>query len=136
MNGGDIKKAVVNKGKQMASVGSAAANGNGGKKRRKGTDLKPIVTNETSSMADSSTGSTSSQGYVFPSIVRYHVEMEQCIPRRSHIRSIENQRADALMIRIQRSGRIPPLSSESRVWHSPLSFRIVVVRGGTGNDRR
>ncbi|QKX60233.1 uncharacterized protein TRUGW13939_07376 [Talaromyces rugulosus] len=46
MNGGDIKQAVINKGKQMASVASAAANGNGGKKRRKGTDLKPIVTNE------------------------------------------------------------------------------------------
>jgi serine/threonine-protein kinase SRPK3 len=64
MNGGEIKKAVIEKGKQMASVASAAANGNGGKKRRKGTDLKPIVTNESTSLADSSTGSTSSQGYV------------------------------------------------------------------------
>jgi hypothetical protein len=64
MNGGDIKKTVINKGKQMASVASAAANGNGGKKRRKGTDLQPIVTNESASLADSSAGSTSSQGYV------------------------------------------------------------------------
>jgi hypothetical protein len=64
MNGGDIKKAVINKGKQMASVASAAANGNGGKKRRKGTDLKPIVTNDAPSLQESSTGSTSSQGYV------------------------------------------------------------------------
>lgn len=64
MNGGDFKKAVINKGKQMASVASAAANGNGGKKRRKGTDLKPIVTNETPSLADSSTGTVPSQGYV------------------------------------------------------------------------
>ncbi|KAH8689946.1 putative serine protein kinase Sky1 [Talaromyces proteolyticus] len=62
MNGGDIKKAVINKGKQMASVASAAANGNGGKKRRKGTDLKPIVTNENPAIADSSVASTSSQG--------------------------------------------------------------------------
>ncbi|KAL1983288.1 hypothetical protein VTN96DRAFT_310 [Rasamsonia emersonii] len=46
----------------MASVASAAANGNGGKKRRKGTDLKPIVTNETPSLADSSTGTVPSQG--------------------------------------------------------------------------
>ncbi|KAN0068701.1 Protein kinase-like domain containing protein [Elaphomyces granulatus] len=61
MNGGEIKKAVINKGKQMASAASAAANGNGGKKRRKGTDLKPIVTNENTSLPDSSTGSTSSQ---------------------------------------------------------------------------
>lgn len=64
MNGGDIKKAVINKGKQMASVASAAANGNGSKKRRKGTDLKPIVTNENMAV-DSNSGSTSSQGY-FP----------------------------------------------------------------------
>jgi serine/threonine-protein kinase SRPK3 len=62
MNGGDIKKAVINKGKQMASVASAAANGNGSKKRRKGTDLKPIVTNENMAV-DSNSGSTSSQGY-------------------------------------------------------------------------
>ncbi|KAE8151556.1 putative serine protein kinase Sky1 [Aspergillus avenaceus] len=46
MDGVDITKAVLNKGKQMASVAASAANGNGGKKRRKGTDLKPIVTNE------------------------------------------------------------------------------------------
>lgn len=64
MNGGDIKKAVINKGKQMASVASAAANGNGSKKRRKGTDLKPIVTNENMAV-DSNSGSTSSQGYLF-----------------------------------------------------------------------
>lgn len=62
MNGGDIKKAVINKGKQMASVASAAANGNGSKKRRKGTDLKPIVTNENMAV-DSNSGSNSSQGY-------------------------------------------------------------------------
>lgn len=61
MNGGDIKKAVINKGKQMASVASAAANGNGSKKRRKGTDLKPIVTNENIAAA---TDSASGQGYV------------------------------------------------------------------------
>ncbi|KAL2005140.1 hypothetical protein VTN00DRAFT_2990 [Thermoascus crustaceus] len=62
MNGGDIKKAVLNKGKQMASVAASAANGNGGKKRRKGTDLKPIVTNDAPPLPDSSAGSTSSQG--------------------------------------------------------------------------
>lgn len=52
MDGVDLK-AVLNKGKQMAGVAGQAANGNGGKKRRKGTDLKPIVTNETA--ADSTT---------------------------------------------------------------------------------
>jgi serine/threonine-protein kinase SRPK3 len=42
MNGTDIKKAAINKAKQVAQ----AANGNGGKKRRKGQDLKPIITTE------------------------------------------------------------------------------------------
>jgi len=46
----------------MASVAASAANGNGGKKRRKGTDLKPIVTNDAPPLPDSSAGSTSSQG--------------------------------------------------------------------------
>lgn len=46
MEGVDLTKAMLNKGKQMANVAASAANGNGGKKRRKGTDLKPIVTNE------------------------------------------------------------------------------------------
>jgi serine/threonine-protein kinase SRPK3 len=69
MNGGDIKKAVINKGKQMASVASAAANGNGSKKRRKGTDLKPIVTNENNMAVDSNSGSNSSQGYFYLSVI-------------------------------------------------------------------
>lgn len=42
MNGAEIKKAAINKAKQVAH----AANGNGGKKRRKGQDLKPIITTE------------------------------------------------------------------------------------------
>ncbi|KAF2107937.1 serine/threonine-protein kinase SRPK2 [Lophiotrema nucula] len=42
MNGADIKKAAINKAKQVAQ----AANGNGNKKRRKGQDLKPIITTE------------------------------------------------------------------------------------------
>ncbi|KAH1320398.1 hypothetical protein LV164_008090 [Aspergillus fumigatus] len=51
MDGVDITKAVINKGKQMASVAGNAANGNGGRKKRKGTDLKPIVTNDAASPA-------------------------------------------------------------------------------------
>ncbi|KAJ5691865.1 Protein kinase dsk1 [Penicillium macrosclerotiorum] len=62
MEGVDLTKAVLNKGKQMASVAASAANGNGGKKRRKGTDLKPIVTNDASQAASGhpleSTGAT------------------------------------------------------------------------------
>lgn len=46
MNGGDIKKAAINKAKQVATAANNAANGNGGKKRRKGGDLKPIITTE------------------------------------------------------------------------------------------
>lgn len=44
MNGADIKKAAINKAKAVAQA--ASANGNGGKKRRKGQDLKPIITTE------------------------------------------------------------------------------------------
>ena len=46
MNGNDIKKAAINKAKQVATAANNAANGNGGKKRRKGQDLKPIITTE------------------------------------------------------------------------------------------
>ena len=54
MNGGDIKKAAINKAKQVASAANNATNGNGGKKRRKGTDLKPIITTEGPQSADGS----------------------------------------------------------------------------------
>ena len=53
MNGGDIKKAAINKAKQVATAAinpPAAANGNGSgnaaQKRRKGGNLKPIITTE------------------------------------------------------------------------------------------
>lgn len=61
MDGVDITKAVLNKGKQMASVAAAAANGDPGKKRRKGTDLKPIVTNDAAGLNDPT---PSTEGYV------------------------------------------------------------------------
>jgi hypothetical protein len=72
MNGTDIKKAAINKAKQVAQ----AANGNGssgGKKRRKGQDLKPIITTEQQAaqqqqQQNASPGSTtaSHQKYVQP----------------------------------------------------------------------
>lgn len=72
MDGVDITKAVLNKGKQMASsVAASATNGNGGKKRRKGTDLKPIVTNEAATLGvdpattTTTTTSTTTEGYGF-----------------------------------------------------------------------
>jgi serine/threonine-protein kinase SRPK3 len=62
MDGVDITKAVFNKGKQMAGVATSTANGDGSKKRRKGTDLKPIVTNDQpGSMAE---GGSASERYV------------------------------------------------------------------------
>ncbi|KAL9014887.1 MAG: hypothetical protein Q9173_000473 [Seirophora scorigena] len=57
MNGNDIKKAAINKAKQVATAANNAANGNGGKKRRKGQDLKPIITTEDQQSADSSPNS-------------------------------------------------------------------------------
>lgn len=59
MNGADIKKAAINKAKQVAH----AANGNGGKKRRKGQDLKPIITTEGQKNQDGSPASANSFHY-------------------------------------------------------------------------
>ena len=53
MNGTDIKKAAFTKAKQVATAANNAANGNGTKKRRKGGDLKPIITTEDQQAADS-----------------------------------------------------------------------------------
>ena len=54
MNGGDIKKAAINKAKQVATAANPNSNANAGKKRRKGTDLKPIITTEGAQSADAS----------------------------------------------------------------------------------
>jgi serine/threonine-protein kinase SRPK3 len=60
MNGTDMKKAAINKAKQVAQ----AANSNGGKKRRKGQDLKPIITTEGQGNQNASpAGSTGSFQY-------------------------------------------------------------------------
>lgn len=64
MNGGDIKKAAINKAKQVANAANNAANGNNGKKRRKGTDLKPIITTEDHQLADPSPASASASNHV------------------------------------------------------------------------
>lgn len=67
MEGVDLQS-VLNKGKQMASnVASSATNGTTNKKRRKGTDLKPIVTNDSAMSAGDQPGSTG-DGYVSPFI--------------------------------------------------------------------
>ncbi|KAI9732625.1 MAG: serine/threonine protein kinase, CMGC group [Cirrosporium novae-zelandiae] len=70
MNGGDIKKAAINKAKQVATAANHAANhatnGNNQKKRRKGQDLKPIITTEgqqnNSSSPNTTTSNTTSSG--------------------------------------------------------------------------
>ena len=62
MNGTDMKKAAINKAKQVAQ----AANSNGGKKRRKGQDLKPIITTENQGNQNASpAGSTGSFQYKY-----------------------------------------------------------------------
>ena len=60
MNGTDMKKAAINKAKQVAAQ---AANTNGGKKRRKGQDLKPIITSEGQSGAQNQSPSGSTGGF-------------------------------------------------------------------------
>ncbi|KAL4787143.1 kinase-like protein [Aspergillus varians] len=56
MEGVDLQS-VLNKGKQMATnVAASATNGSANKKRRKGTDLKPIVTSDSATPAADQTG--------------------------------------------------------------------------------
>jgi serine/threonine-protein kinase SRPK3 len=53
MNGGDIKKQALNQAKKVATAAANTANGsNGQKKRRKGENLKPIITTDGSPAAD------------------------------------------------------------------------------------
>ena len=83
MNGGDIKKAAFNKAKQVATAANNAANGNGGKKRRKGTDLKPIITTEGPQSVEASpinTPNTNNLRYV-SAFVLY----QTAIPSMAHI---------------------------------------------------
>ncbi|THY08003.1 serine/threonine protein kinase, CMGC family [Aureobasidium pullulans] len=56
MNGSDIKKAAIQKAKQVAQSATSAANGTNGKKRRK-QELKPIVTTEQQEAASGTTAS-------------------------------------------------------------------------------
>ncbi|KIX02841.1 uncharacterized protein Z518_08784 [Rhinocladiella mackenziei CBS 650.93] len=49
MNGTDLKKAAISQAKKVATTAALAANGNGQKKRRKGDNLKPIITSENAS---------------------------------------------------------------------------------------
>ena len=58
MNGSDIKKTISNQvHKVTATTAAMAANGNGKPKRRKGDNLKPIITtdNASSSLHESPT---------------------------------------------------------------------------------
>jgi hypothetical protein len=74
MNGTDMKKAAINKAKQVAH----AANSNGGKKRRKGQDLKPIITTENQGNQNASpAGSTGSFQYKY---VHHHHHHFYCPP--------------------------------------------------------
>ena len=75
MNGAaDIKKAAITKAKQVAHAAhdvahGAATNGSGNKKRRKGGDLKPIITTEEAKAQESSptnSASNSNVPYVLP----------------------------------------------------------------------
>ena len=64
MNGGDIKKAAINKAQQVATAANNATNGNGGKKRRKGGDLKPIITTEGPQSENSSPVTTTNANHL------------------------------------------------------------------------
>ena len=66
MNGGDLKKAAINQAKKVATTAAQAATSNGQKKRRKGDNLKPIITTDgqASAEASSATVSTTPAGWV------------------------------------------------------------------------
>ncbi|EUC37812.1 hypothetical protein COCVIDRAFT_100712 [Bipolaris victoriae FI3] len=82
MNGTDMKKAAINKAKQVAQ----AANSNGGKKRRKGQDLKPIITAENQGGAQnaSPSGSTASFHYNVQSATSPHSQNKMYGSQLSH----------------------------------------------------
>jgi serine/threonine-protein kinase SRPK3 len=46
MNGSDIKKTISNQVHKVATTAAMAANSNGKPKRRKGDNLKPIITTD------------------------------------------------------------------------------------------
>jgi hypothetical protein len=52
MNGTDLKKAAINQAKKVATTAALAANGNGQKKRRKGDNLKPIITTDSAASSN------------------------------------------------------------------------------------
>lgn len=81
MNGTDMKKAAINKAKQVAQ----AANSNGGKKRRKGQDLKPIITSEGQAGAPNASSPSGSTGsfhykYVHCSLPTAHCPLPPPLP--------------------------------------------------------
>jgi serine/threonine-protein kinase SRPK3 len=54
MNGTDLKKAAINQAKKVATSAAQAASSNGQKKRRKGDNLKPIITTDGQVLASAS----------------------------------------------------------------------------------
>ena len=54
MNGIDLKKVAINQAKKVATSAAQAASSNGQKKRRKGDNLKPIVTTDGQASASAS----------------------------------------------------------------------------------
>ena len=60
MNGAEVKKAAVHNGKPAVNGSNGSSNGQ--KKRRKGQDLKPIITTEGQNSLDSSPASMKSNG--------------------------------------------------------------------------
>jgi serine/threonine-protein kinase SRPK3 len=61
MNGSDIKKQAINQAKKVATTAANTANGsNAQKKRRKGENLKPIITTDGQTPAEAAKHTPSS----------------------------------------------------------------------------
>jgi len=55
MNSDQIKRVAISKAKSVAAAATSSGNKVNGKSRRKGTDLKPIITTENQHDAEDST---------------------------------------------------------------------------------
>ncbi|KAI9860264.1 MAG: serine/threonine protein kinase, CMGC group [Vezdaea acicularis] len=94
MNGEGITKAAINKAKQVANA--ATANGNGQKKRRKGGDLKPIITTEDQQAQDAATSSAFDLSNYSPAAALSHQKTAQVLSvNQSRTSSSASSRDDA-----------------------------------------
>lgn len=132
MNGSDIKKAAINKAKQVAQA-AQAANGNGGKKRRKGQDLKPIITTEQAKGGqDNNTATSGAYGYG----CMHEAAFSQCAGFFSSLFVLTLAGTVLKTMRRQLRARIKPLTRTSSIGHHPPQHLLETKLPRTPQTRR